>query len=65
MASLTMPTCRERRWNSFRNIFYSLIVCLFVFFLVVLSVRVGVFFRYWSPHTARLFLCSGGFFITC
>eukprot|EP01095_Lingulamoeba_sp_RSL-Kostka_P015389 TRINITY_DN706_c0_g1_i1.p1 TRINITY_DN706_c0_g1~~TRINITY_DN706_c0_g1_i1.p1 ORF type:complete len:506 (+),score=88.66 TRINITY_DN706_c0_g1_i1:144-1661(+) len=55
----------KRRFNSFRNIIYNLFLCLVVFFLVVLSVRVAAFFRYWSPSTFKYYICNGGFFFSC
>lgn len=55
----------KRRKNSVRNLFYTLIVCLGAYFLVIIAVRVAIFFRYWSPSTAALYLCSGSFFVSC
>lgn len=47
------------------NLFYNLFLCLVLFFFVVIGVRTAVLFRYWSPSTARLYLCGGGFFLHC
>ena len=54
----------KRRRNCFRNLFYNLFVCIGVYLIVILSVRVAVFFRYWSPDSA-VFLCGKEDIFSC
>jgi len=55
----------KRVWQATKNIFYNLFLCLIVFFIVVLSLRMAIFFRYWGPETAVLYFCGGTFFAFC
>ena len=54
----------RHRWNCVRNLFYNLFVCISAYLLVIISVRLAIFVRYWSPASS-VFLCGDHNIFSC
>lgn len=49
---------RVQKWTWVRNIGYNLFLCTLVFLVVIFAVRFSVFFHYFGPETAKLYICG-------